>query len=151
MERGSGRDQGAARDVASLAWDHAAQGREEPPPTAPFDDAADLESFPVMARLGQVQRQIIALSDRIEQLGDLLERVEQAIGGRALSSVGWHVDDRPFPQGVTARANPMTHPVTPPSTPRALDTGRDEALASVRALFTRRRPWWQRLPDLIKG
>jgi hypothetical protein len=114
-------------------------------------EPVDVEGFPVMVRLGEVQAQIAALSRRLERFGDVLERMEQAIADGALARSGFRAGEEPFPQGVTARANPMTHQVTPLSARAAPDSGRDEALASVRALFMRRRPWWQRLPDLLRG
>ena len=109
-----------------------------------IDDDGETEEFPVMVRLGEVQYQIAALARRIEHLGETIDRLEQGV---RLIRIG----EEPLRQGVTARANPMTHPVTPFSAPTTLDTGRDEALASVRELFMRRRPWWQRLPDLLRG
>ena len=112
----------------------------------------DVESFPVMVRLSEVQGQIAALNRRLDRFGDTLERLEQALADGALARAAFRGAEGPFPQGVTARANPMTHPITPLTARAAPDSGRDEALASVRALFTmRRRPWWQRLPDLLRG
>ncbi len=120
---------------------------------APEDDEpVDIESFPVMVRLGEVQGQIAALNRRLDRFADTLDRLERALSDPAMARASFHDAEEPFPQGITARANPMTHPMTPLSARAAPDSGRDEALASVRALFMmRRRPWWQRLPDLLRG
>jgi len=116
------------------------------------DEPMDVESFPVMLRLNEVQGQIAALNRRLDRFADTLERIEQVLCDRSAPRASVCGAEEPVPQGVTARANPMTHPITPLSARVAPDTGRDEALAGVRALFLmRRRPWWQRLPDLLRG
>lgn len=127
--------------------------RARPALTTPDDDQADVEGFPVMVRLGQIQGQMSYLNQRMERFAEALERLERSVS-EALAGAAptWRSADEPFPQGVTARANPMTHPLTPMSAHTPQDNGRDEALNTVRALFLhRRRPWWQRLPDLLRG
>jgi excisionase family DNA binding protein len=57
------------------------------------------------------------------------------------------VADEPFPPGITARPNPMTHP-TSAFKPSRGPSG-EELLQPVRHLFKReerRRSWWQKLP-----
>jgi hypothetical protein len=151
VERARGRDRGAVDEDRPLELGRFGSARDDRVAFDPAEDEpADVEGFPVMVRLGELQGQIGALARRMERFGEVLERLEQAIAGGAFARAARGADE-PFPAGVTARANPMTHPVTPPSARTAPDTGRDEALATVRALFTRRRPWWQRLPDLLRG
>jgi hypothetical protein len=153
VERARGRDRGPAADDRSLTLDRRGPARSDLAVVDLEDDEPmDVESFPVMVRLSEVQSQIAALNRRLDRVGDVLERLDQAIRDGLVARATTRGAEEPFPQGVTARANPMTHPVTPLSARAAPDTGRDEALASVRALFTmRRRPWWQRLPDLLRG
>lgn len=58
----------------------------------------------------------------------------------------------PFPAGITARPNPMTHPLDGPEPAHAAI--RDDLLEPVRALFKTeagRRAWWQRLPLVVRG
>ena len=152
MERARGRDREGIDDGRPLELGRLGLARDDRLAfEAADDEPADVEGFPVMVRLGELQGQIGALARRMERFADVLDRLDQAIAGGALARASSRGADEPFPTGVTARANPMTHPVTPPSARTAPDTGRDEALATVRALFTRRRPWWQRLPDLLRG
>ena len=116
-------------------------------------EPVDIERFPVMIRLSQIQGEIRSLADRIEGIYDLLDRMPEPADGRVAAAppIGSNTVD-PIPPGITARANPMTHPVTPHSAGGSTESGRDEVLANVRALFMmRRRPWWQRLPDLLRG
>ena len=69
----------------------------------------------------------------------------------------WTDDDidlapEPFPTGITARPNPMTHPLS--CVHPAVDRPRDEVLDPVRELFLRhgrQRPWWRRLPVMQRG
>lgn len=152
MERARGRDRGPADDGRALGWDRVASTRDEIALVEPEDDeSVDVDGFPVMVRLTEIQHQLGALVRRMERFGEALERIEETIARGALARAGRELDE-PFRNGVTARANPMTHPVTPPSVRAPVDTGREEALATVRALFARsRRPWWQRLPDLLRG
>jgi len=113
------------------------------------DDVDDAESFPVMVRLGEIRGEIGILTEQISRFGESLERLERTVGDGVLAArFAARGDTERFPAGVTARANPMTHPVTPMSARGPMDTGRDEALETVRNLFMRRRPWWQRLPLL---
>ena len=154
MERATGRNREPSSDPQSLTWDRSVgEWRGAAPLSRRDDDQADVEGFPVMVRLAEVQHQIVHLSHRVDRIAEILDRVEQAIAdGLSTTRASWRGGEEPFPHGVTARANPMTHPLTPFSVGSAIgDTGRDEALSTVRALFQQRRPWWQRLPDLLRG
>lgn len=119
----------------------------------PVEETLDLERFPVMVRLSEVQRQIGYLTQTVERFYQMLEHVEHRLAGGTLGvRGGLRGDDAPFAAGVTLRANPMTHPVTPISTPAERPESREDTLAGVRALFLQpRRPWWQRLPQLLRG
>jgi hypothetical protein len=154
VEHARGRDRRVPDGIRS-------QGVEERRPQRPHraetvaaaeDGAVDIERFPVMIRLSQIQGEIRSLAVRLDDLHTILERLERAgTGGLGLMRPVWQGVAEPIPYGITARANPMTHPVTPLSADRTADVGREEALAGVRALFLRRRSWWQRLPDLLRG
>ena len=116
------------------------------------DGAQAIDGFPVMVRLGQVQGQIAQLVQSVDQISRALHRLEQLVVAGEFNVRGSaQAACARFPVGITARANPMTHPLTPLSVPIAADTSRDDALAPVRARFQRRRPWWQRLPDVLRG
>lgn len=132
------------------------QGRRAAPlPRFGTDEAAEIESFPVMIRLGQIQSQLAALTRTVERMGRALEQMEgdYRAAGPARVARPRDTDNGPVvPYGITARPNPMTHPLTPLNSAVIPENNREDALASVRALFaTRRRPWWQRLPDILRG
>lgn len=59
-------------------------------------------------------------------------------------------EPEPFPVGITARPNPMTHPCNGRRDPYS--AARDELLEPVRVLFKpRRRTWWNRLPMVARS
>jgi hypothetical protein len=117
-------------------------------PMALGEDSAEIETFPVMIRLNEIRHEVMFLHQQMSQFGAVLNRMERIVGDGLVMAGASGRAANVVPVGVTARANPMTHPVTPMSSSRSHDNGRDEALASVRALFAsaQRRPWWQRLP-----
>ena len=153
MERGDKRGWESEGESEPIDWELVLDQRREPSPEdMESEDGADLDAFPVMVRLSQVQSQIGYLTQTVERLSQTVERVERGLVDGTIVRAGWRAAESPFPNGITARANPMTHPVTPLSVRPERDHSRDDALASVRALFVHsRRPWWQRLPDLLRG
>ena len=154
MERATGRNREPSSDPQSLTWDRSVgERRAFAPSSRRDDDHVDVEGFPVVVRLAEIQSQMAHLTQRVDRIVDLLDRVERAIADGLSATRGvWRGGDKPFPHGITGRANPMTHPLTPLSVrSAATDTGRDEVLSTVRALFQHRRPWWQRLPGLLRG
>jgi hypothetical protein len=153
VERVDKRGREPEGEFEPIDWDLVLDQQRAPSPEpADNEDGVDLDAFPVMVRLSQVQSQIGYLTQTIERLSQTVERVERGLVDGTIFRAGWRAAESPFPNGITARANPMTHPVTPLSIRPERDHSRDDALASVRALFTHsRRPWWQRLPDLLRG
>lgn len=149
MERARERNRSTEPYQDQAGWDRiAAQVEDGLGPMALGEDAAEIETFPVMIRLNEIRHEVHALHQQISHFGSALDRMERIVGDGLIAA---RVSMQPIgvaPVGITARANPMTHPITPMSSSRSHDNGRDEALASVRALFVtaRRRPWWQRLP-----
>lgn len=153
MERVDDRIRTAERTADVAEWERSHDRFSEPHAFEFADDeSVDLEGFPVMVRLSQVQSQIGYLTQTVERFSQTLERVERGLADGTLGPRGgWRSMDALAPTGITARANPMTHPLTPISTRTELG-GRDETLAGVRALFQpRSRPWWQRLPEILRG
>ena len=155
MERAEHRNRGTNVMMEPVDWQVVQGRRAGPLPRYGADEAAEIESFPVMIRLGQIQGQLAVLTQRVERMSRVLEQVEREYGegGTARLSPRHADDDNPVvPYGITARPNPMTHPLTPLNSAVIPENNRDDALAGVRALFAaRRRPWWQRLPDILRG
>lgn len=154
MERLSEQGLNLERGGDPVDWERILEerrGYREPEP--PDDAASELEAFPVMVRLSQVQSQIGYLTQTVERLSRTVERLERAVADGLIGfRQGARAGEFVAPLGVTARANPMTHPVTTPTTRAAFDAGRDDALAGVRALFQApKRPWWERLSELLRG
>lgn len=147
-------EQGRNVEHDAVEWERMHEARRDYHEPEPLDDtAADLEAFPVMVRLSQVQSQIGYLTQTVERLSQTVERLERALADGLIGLRHGARSSEPFaPTGVTARANPMTHPVTTPTTRAAFDAGRDDALAGVRVLFqTPRRPWWERFSEHLRG
>jgi hypothetical protein len=153
VERVEKRGRESENGLEPIDWEQVLVQRGDPSPEVVEDeDGVDLDGFPVMVRLSQVQSQIAYLTQTVERLSQTVERVERGLVDGTIVRAGWRAADTPFPSGITARANPMTHQVTPLSARAERDSSRDDALASVRALFAQtRRPWWQRLPELLRG
>ncbi len=153
MERVEKRGRESEDGFEPIDWEQVLEQRRDPSAEVVEDeDGVDLDAYPVMVRLSQVQSQIAYLTQTVERLSQTVERLERGLVDGTIVRAGWRAADAPFPNGVTARANPMTHPVTPLSARTERDSSRDDALASVRALFVHtRRPWWQRLPELLRG
>jgi hypothetical protein len=150
VERIDQRPRGKETSPEPVEWPRGHEAQPEGWPSGVEDDTADLDGFPVMVRLSQVQSQVAYLTQTVERMNQTIERLERGLADGTLGArAGWR---DPPPYGITARANPMTHPITPLSTRSSMtDHSREDALATVRALFNRPKPWWQRLPDLLKG
>ena len=153
MERAEEPNRRREDSAEIVSWSRILEHRHNPGANMVRDDGApEIDGFPVMVRLGQVQGQIAQLVQSVDQISRALHRLEQLVVAGEFNVRGTgQAAGAPFPVGITARANPMTHPLTPLSLPIIADTSRDHALAPVRALFQRRRPWWQRLPDVLRG
>lgn len=149
MERARERDRFTEAHEDAPAWDRiSAQIEDGLGPMALGEEAGEIETFPVMIRLNEIRHEVLVLHQQMTHFGSMLDRMERIVGDGFVAA---RVAMQPVgvaPVGITARANPMTHPITPMSSIRSHDNGRDEALASVRSLFAtaRRRPWWHRLP-----
>jgi hypothetical protein len=151
VERAEHRNPGSDQTAEPVEWQRPLAAHE-PALLHLVDEDAAVERFPVMVRLGQIQDQLAALTRSVERLERVVERLEQsgtvAAPGRARAVESTAL----VPAGVTARPNPMTHPLTPLNRAVVPDGSRDDVLAGVRQLFaTRRRSWWQRLPNLLRG
>lgn len=128
----------------------------------------DPPGSPARSRTMRLQEQVDRLTELVEELTARLveaRRDQEALMAALRRSVSENGPDReaeaeekvhppampgaevgPFPAGITARPNPMTHPASVISSWRF--ASREEALAPLRALLqpeTRRGPWWQRL------
>jgi hypothetical protein len=148
VERIDQRARGKEGSPDPVEWPRAQDAQQESWP-AVEDEVVDLEGFPVMVRLSQIQSQVAYLTQTLERMNQTIERLERGLADGVLGARAPMREAVPY--GVTARANPMTHPITPLSARSVPDQSREDALASVRALFNPPKPWWQRLPDLLRG
>jgi excisionase family DNA binding protein len=136
--------------------------RVEAPRVLPGDppgSPARSRTMRLQAQVDRLTQAIEVLTDRLieaerehAQLREELQQVTSPAPAGAQPPVAPEVAADPFPAGITARPNPMTHPATVLPPARALS--RDEALAPLRALFepeSRRGAWWQRLAPTLRG
>ncbi len=161
-------------DAESIRQGHRLMTRVRLPHVAPDDP----EDAPPRSQMSRLQEQLDRLTQSVQYLSAMLVEAErerarlraeltrprpepepaaQPVATRPEPpSVVWSAPVRPvaepdpFPVGITARPNPMTHPGTGRREPHA--TTRDELLEPVRTLFKpRRRNWWNRLPMVARS
>lgn len=102
----------------------------------------------LLARMNEIAAEMVVLAQAVGQLNETVTRIERDV---QLAARGRTPSGAAIPKGITSRPNPMTKPAMPLNSRIMFDSGREEALLNVRALFQHRRPWWQRLPGLQRG
>jgi excisionase family DNA binding protein len=127
-------------------------------PSEPSGTPARSRTMRLQEQVDQLTEMVEVLTERLvearQEQGALLAELRRSVlcaeavlpdGDEVEFSAAQQPTADPFPAGVTARPNPMTHPATVFNSWRL--TSREEALAPLRALLQpeSRGPWWQRL------